>query len=450
MTRFRSIGTETNAGAEIQSIGMDASRIPEAPPLLGCIADDFTGATDLSGTLVKNGVRTVQMMGVPQSPPPRGIDAIVVALKSRSIAREEAVALSLDALAWLRSAGCRQFLFKYCSTFDSTEQGNIGPVAEALMDKLGTDFTIFCPSFPANGRTVFQGHLFVGRSLLSESGMENHPLNPMLDSSLVRLLQRQTKRTVGLIDYSTVRLGCTGIRNAFAQLQRDGVQMAIADAVCDQDLREIGLAAGEIPLVTGGSGIAIGLAARLRQDGMLLSSPERDPLPKVAGLSAVISGSCSQATQRQVAIMRDHAPSFQIDPLSLASGVDQVDQAMRWASERLQQGPVLVYATTDAAAVKNAQTLLGAKRAGALIEKALADLAVKLVDAGVRRLIVAGGETAGAVLEALGVRGLRIGPEIDPGVPWTFALGERTMALALKSGNFGTPDFFLKAWSMLP
>jgi uncharacterized protein YgbK (DUF1537 family) len=418
--------------------------------LLGCIADDFTGATDLAGMLVKHGMRTVQTIGLPRQAPPAGVEAVVVALKTRSIPAQEAVDASIAALRWLRQSGCDRFLFKYCSTFDSTDRGNIGPVAEALMDELATGFTIACPAFPANGRAIFRGRLFVGDDLLEESGMRHHPLNPMTDSNLVRVLQRQTGRKVGLIRYEDVRCGAEEIERAFRRAEGEGVQMAIVDAVVDDDLTQIGLACGGMPLTTGGSALAIGLSASFRARGLLAVNSEADALPRIEGLSAVISGSCSTATQRQVATMQAQAPVFRVDPRRVAAGTDVVGEACEWASGRLDQGPVLISSTQDAGSVEGVQNELGVGPAGELVESTLASIARRLVDLGVRRLIVAGGETAGAVVGALGIESLRIGPEIDPGVPWTVSLGERPMALALKSGNFGSPDFFLKAWSRLP
>jgi len=394
-------------------------------------------------------MRTVQMIGVPRLPAPASSDAIVVALKTRTVPPRDAVEASLRALRWLRDAGCRQFFFKYCSTFDSSDRGNIGPVAEALMDALETDFTIACPAFPANGRAVFRGYLFVGDVLLHESGMRHHPLTPMTDSNLVRVLQRQSTRRVGLVGFESVRGGEEEIRRAFANARSGGVGIAIVDAASDSDLMAIGAAYRDLPLLTGGSGIAMGLPANFRSQGLLARDQPAGRLPRVEGPEAVVSGSCSPATERQVAHMRDFAPAFQIDPLRAASGADVVAEAVDWASGRLRSGPVLIYATADASAVKKVQDELGAERAGALVESTLAAIACRLVDAGVRRLIVAGGETAGAVAGALRGEGLRIGDEIDPGVPWTVSLGERPLALALKSGNFGTDDFFLKAWSRL-
>ena len=422
-------------------------------PILGCVADDFTGATDLAGMLVKYGMRTVQLIGVPQSATPPDVDAIVVALKSRSTPVAQAVEESLAALRWLQAAGCRQFYFKYCSTFDSTPCGNIGPVTEALMDALGTDFTVVCPAFPANKRTIYQGYLFVGNVLLNESGMQNHPLTPMADANLQRVLQAQVKRKVGIVDYAVVSEGAEAIREEFRRLRRDGCGFAIVDVLFDKDLDALGTACSDLPLVTAGSGLAVGLPDNFRRQGLLDREVVADALPASGGLRAVIAGSCSVATQRQVALMREQNPSFCVDPLRLAKGSNVVEDALKFAHEHIEQGPVLIYATDTPDHVKSVQQELGAGKVGELVERALAAIAVGLVEMGIGQLIVAGGETSGAVVKALGISGLRIGPEIDPGVPWTTVLGKNggkpPLALALKSGNFGTPDFFLKAWGYL-
>jgi uncharacterized protein YgbK (DUF1537 family) len=418
--------------------------------LLGCIADDFTGGTDLAGMLVNHGMRTVQMIGVPEGPPPEDVDAIVVALKSRTAPREDAVAQSLAVLKWLQEAGCRQFYFKYCSTFDSTDRGNIGPVTDALMTALNTNFTIACPAFPENKRTIFKGYLFAGDVLLNESGMQNHPLTPMTDPNLVRVLQRQTWRKVGLVSYETVAAGPDAIRARFASLRDEAVQIAIVDATSNDDLVRIGAACADLPLVTAGSGIGLGLPPNFRRLGLLHDRTDAQTLPKVDGLRAVISGSCSLASQGQVATMiRAGYPAFTIDPLRLAAGEDLASAALAWSAPLLSAGPVLIYATAASADVKAVQEQLGVERAGQLVEHTLAVIAQGLVKLGVRQMLVAGGETSGAVVNALGAKGLRIGPQIDPGVPWTATIGDIPLALALKSGNFGKPDFFLKAWERL-
>jgi 3-dehydrotetronate 4-kinase len=422
--------------------------------LLGAIADDFTGATDLCNTLVRRGMRSVQLIGVPA--PDAGVpdaEAVVVALKTRTAPPEEAIEQSLAALAWLRRAGARQVLFKYCSTFDSTDAGNIGPVAEALLDALGGDFTLFCPAFPEAGRTIFKGYLFVGDVLLSESGMRDHPLTPMRDPSLVRVLQRQSRGKVGLVPHYDVARGAEAIGDAFATLRQAEFRHAVVDAIEDRNLEAIGEAAADFPLITGGSGIALGLPENFRRQGLLGDGGAADALPAVAGAAAVLSGSCSVATLGQVAYMRERAPVFTIDPLAAAEGHDVAAEALTWATPRLDEEPVLISATASPDQVGEVQRRLGRDEAGALVEGIMADVARGLVARGVRRLVVAGGETAGAVVQALGVTGLRIGRQIDPGVPWTASLptsrSEPVLALALKSGNFGAPDFFLRAFHVL-
>jgi uncharacterized protein YgbK (DUF1537 family) len=425
--------------------------------LLGCIADDFTGGTDLAGMLARAGMRSVQMIGVPRADAASRLaldaDAVVIALKSRTAAPREAIDASLAALAWLRAQGCRQFYFKYCSTFDSTPRGNIGPVTEALLAALASDFTIACPAFPANARTIYKGHLFVGDALLSESGMRDHPLTPMTDANLVRVLQQQVGRKVGLVEAATVARGAEAVRARFAALRADGVGIAVVDALADADLLAIGAACADLPLVTAGSGIALGLPQNFRAQGLLRADASAEALPPTGGSRAVIAGSCSVATRGQVAAMRAVHPAFSVDPLALARGEDVVAAALAWARPLLTESPVLIYATAAPEAVRAAQARIGAQRAGSLVEDALARIAQGLVAHGVGQMIVAGGETAGAVVKALGVDGLRIGPQIDPGVPWTTTLradpAGKPLALALKSGNFGTPDFFLKAWDFL-
>ncbi len=415
--------------------------------LLGCIADDFTGATDLANNLVRAGMRTVQTIGVPNGPVDADVQAVVVALKSRTIAPSEAVAQSLQALQWLRAQGAQQIYFKYCSTFDSTAQGNIGPVTEALMDALGCDFTIATPAFPDNKRSVFKGYLFVGDVLLNESGMQNHPLTPMADANLVRVMQAQTRRSVGLVDYSVVSRSAQAVAQRFAELKALGIGVAIVDAVTNDDLMHLGPALKDLPLVTAGSGVAIGLP----QNFGVQPSLQASLLPPAAGLQAVLSGSCSLATNRQVAaFIASGRPALAIEPMQIAAGIDVVAHALAWAGAHLADGPVLVYSTADTGAVKSVQAQLGVEQAGAMVERAIAAIARGLVKGGVRQLVVAGGETSGACVQALDITQMQIGPQIDPGVPWCHA---RTptggVHITLKSGNFGTDDFFTKAFGML-
>jgi uncharacterized protein YgbK (DUF1537 family) len=413
--------------------------------ILGVIADDFTGATDVASMLVRAGMHTVQVLGVPDGGLPEA-DAVVVALKTRTIAAPDAVEQSLEALRALQAAGARQIYFKYCSTFDSTPEGNIGPVAEALMAALATSFTIACPAFPENGRTVFRGYLFVGDELLSESGMRHHPLTPMTDANLVRVLQAQTRGKVGLLRYDALR---EDAGRRIAALQGEGVAIAVADALSNSDLLALAEACAELPLVTAGSGVALGLPPAYQRRGWFEPSASAAQLAKVAGPAAIVSGSCSEATNAQVARwLASGRPAIALDPIALHHGEQSVEQLLEQALAELASAPVLVYATSGPERVQAIQQALGVAAAGALVEVALAAIAAGLVRAGVRRLVVAGGETSGAVVQALGVQQLRIGPPICPGVPWTQArlpAGGDALLLALKSGNFGGPDFFAQA-----
>lgn len=419
--------------------------------LLGCIADDVTGATDLAATLVAGGMRTVQVFGVPTTPLP-DVDAVVVALKSRTAPVADAVRDSRAALRALQAAGARQILLKYCSTFDSTDAGNIGPVADALIGDLNCGFALACPAFPDNGRTVFQGHLFVGAALLSESGMEHHPLTPMRDANLVRVLSRQTDGTVGSVPFAVVDRGAAAIRDAITRLRESGRRYAIVDALTDVHLRAIGAAAAGHALITGGSGIALGLPDNFRAAGLLGDGAGADALPDTPGATAILSGSCSRATLSQVATAEASGmPTLRLDPLATPDTDDMVSGARAWLASRLGQGPVLVSASATPEKVAALQALLGPAGAATLVEDTLSAVAKHMVEAGVRRLIVAGGETSGAVVARLGISRLRIGRSIAPGVPWTYAEGDGpALTLALKSGNFGGTSFFADALSMLP
>ena len=419
--------------------------------LLGCIADDFTGATDLASMLVRGGMRTVQLIGVPGATDPvPDADAVVVALKSRTAPVRQAVAESLAAMHWLRANGCRQFFFKYCSTFDSTEEGNIGPVADALLAALDGGFALACPAFPANARSVYQGHLFVGSVLLNESGMENHPLTPMKDANLVRVLSRQTEGTVGLVPFATVDQGAAAIRKMMTQLKEQGRRYAIVDAVSDDHLFAIGEAAAGHALITGGSGVAMGLPENFRQAGLLTTKGDPGALPAIAGHAAVLAGSCSRATLFQIGKARTHVPTLELDALATPDADALAAQALAWIDGKLGDVPVVIAASSSPDKVAKLQERMGREAAGEMIERAIATIAEGLVANGVRRLVVAGGETSGAVVSRLGIQSLRIGPEIDPGVPWTYAEGTGTpLLLALKSGNFGAPDFFLKSFQTL-
>ena len=429
---------------------------------LGCIADDFTGATDLANNLVRAGMRVVQTIGVPDDAARIDADAVVVALKSRTAAPEVAVAQSLAACRWLKANGATQIYFKVCSTFDSTPRGNIGPVLEALMDELNCRFTIATPAFPDNGRTVFKGHLFVGDALLSDSGMRLHPLTPMNDANLVRVLQAQlattappgkSPRRVGLVDHRATGASAAAIGKRFEALQADGVSIAIADAVDNDDLLRLGAAVKDLPLVCAGSGLAIGLPRNFD----IAPSGDASSLPSVRGFCAVLSGSCSEATNAQVAhFKRAGGAAWHIDPVELPTDqeADLVEGIARWAEAEWSSAParpVLVYSTAPPQAVAAAQARAGARDVGARLEALLADIAKALVERGARRMVIAGGETSGACVQALGIQRLRIGAQIDPGVPWCHAepaLASDGMHLALKSGNFGAIDFFDRAFAV--
>jgi uncharacterized protein YgbK (DUF1537 family) len=410
--------------------------------LLGCIADDFTGASDLANSLAKEGMRTVQFVGTPRGPVDAPCDAGVIALKTRSIEPAEAVRQSMAALDWLRRQGCRQFLFKYCSTFDSTPQGNIGPVAEALMDALNAPAAVVCPAFPATGRTLFMGHLFVKDRLLNESGMQDHPLTPMTDADIPRWLRRQTKGDVGLVPYQTVMQGPVAIRDAIANEAAAGRRLVVVDAISEKDLRVIGAAIRDHPLVTGGSGIALGLPQNFREQALLSSAKESfSPAP---GPGVILSGSCSSATRAQVAShLRSH-PGFKVDADSLITGRVSVADALTFIKERLNDMP-MIYSTADPDTIAATQSLHGREVASRAVEEFFAEMARQMVAVGVTRIVVGGGETAGSVVTALGISHFNIGEEIDPGVPALEAKGVAPLRLALKSGNFGGTDFYARA-----
>jgi 3-dehydrotetronate 4-kinase len=427
-------------------------------PILGCIADDLTGATDLCNNLVRAGMRVVLTVDVPQSAAALPADAVVVALKSRTNPAGEAVAQSLTACRWLRRLGVRQIYFKICSTFDSTPQGNIGPVIEALMDELDCDFSAVVPSFPDNERTVYRGHLFVGDVLLSESGMRSHPLTPMTDANLVRFLAKQLcgekQHKVGLIDYRSVGRSADAIRDRVFSLRSNGISVAIADSISNEDLERLAAVLCDDTFVTAGSGLAIGLPAQWG----IKPSVDSARLPAAAGRKAVVSGSCSVATNAQVEhFIQAGGSAHSLDPMELArNGGEQIERVVAWADALWDHDPtriLLVYSTAQPATLKMAHEQLGVERSGQLVERALSQIAHALVKRGVGQLVVAGGETAGVCIRALGVEQVQIGPQIDPGVPWCFGSSPHApqagMHLALKSGNFGGNDFFTRAFRML-
>ncbi len=411
--------------------------------LLGCIGDDFTGSSDLANTLAKEGLNVVQYTGIPDGPASDDVEAGVISLKSRSIDPAQAVRLSLQALRWLQAQGCVQFFFKYCSTFDSTKEGNIGPVAEALAKALGAEKVIVCPAFPGTNRSVYQGHLFVNDVLLNKSGMENHPITPMTDPDIRRWLTHQTALDVGHVAADIVLRGRDAILTALDNEAEAGKRLIVVDALRDADLREIGAAADGLPLVTGASGVALGLPANFHRKGLANQSPT--PWTGQRGSCVILSGSCSIATRGQLEKhQRDH-PGYEISVTEVMSGALVPEAVVDWAM-KADSLPV-IYSSADPGAVKQIQKKFGREKSAEALERFFSDTARLLVSAGVERLIVAGGETSGAVVEGLAVEQFEIGPEIDPGVPALRAGSD--LVVALKSGNFGTVDFFEKAAKLL-
>jgi 3-dehydrotetronate 4-kinase len=417
-----------------------------APLMLGAIADDVTGGTDLGSVLRRAGLSVIQTLGVPQTSLP-AVDAVVISLKTRTAPVAEAIEHSLAAANCLRSHRATQLYFKYCSTFDSTDKGNIGPVIDALLDRLGTSFTIACPAYPALIRTTYAAHLFVHGELLSESSMRHHPLTPMTDSNLIRVLSRQSRGPVGAVALETVEAGAAAVRGRFDDLNRSGTRVAIVDAVFDRHLDVIGEAALDLPLVTGGAALGGALArAHVRAHPQSLGGVgEAAAWSRPDERVAILSGSCSSATQAQVHALAGAVPARAVDPLSLAGRADEVAGLTEWARERARQGPVLLYSTSRSEQVADVQARLGRGASAALVESAFSRIAETLARDGVRTFVIAGGETSGAVLNALGIRTLEFGDDIEPGVPWTRSLEPPGFTLALKSGNFGGPEFFLNA-----
>ncbi len=418
---------------------------------LGVIADDYTGASDLANTLTRNGLRTVQTIGVPPLELPIGDeDAVVISLKIRSVLAAEAVSAAERAETWLRERGARHVLYKICSTFDSTDRGNIGPVMDALRARADAGIVLVTPAFPQTRRTVYLGHLFVGNQLLSDSPLKDHPLNPMHDANLVAVLARQSRHRVGLVDLATVAGGVSAVRLRLAALEAEGCGAAMIDAVFDRDLETIGSVALDAAVSIGASGLGLGLARALST----ASRPAAEPRAAsnlgvpVGGLCAIVAGSCSQATLEQLAVAERTMPVLRLDPDGLMAGADEVTAAIAWASERIGRGPVAIAASAPPATVARLQARYGREASGLAIEAATSTIAAELVSRGVRRLVVAGGETSGATVDRLGIAAFQVGPEISPGVPVLRAIGT-DMLVALKSGNFGGSDFFVRALAIM-
>jgi uncharacterized protein YgbK (DUF1537 family) len=421
---------------------------------LGCIADDYTGASDLANTLTRAGLRTVQTIGVPADDfPLPDVDAVVVSLKSRSIAASDAVTRSRAAEKWLRGRGADHVLFKICSTFDSTDAGNIGPVMDALRADSGDTIVLVTPAFPETGRTVYQGNLFVGSVPLNESPLKDHPLNPMHDSNLVRVLARQSKTKIGLVDLAVLARGPDAVRKKLVELAGQNVGAVIVDAVFASDLETIGAVALAHRLSVGASGIGLGLARALVASGRTKSQATSGAIADtpIGGPAACLAGSCSQATLLQVANAEQVMPVLHLDPEQIIAGNGEARRALAWATDRLREGPVLIASSSTPEEVAALQSRHGRDATGHAIEQAMADIAEGLVSAGVRRLVVAGGETSGAAVDRLGIPGFLVGAEIAAGVPVLRAVGAKAgdMLLALKSGNFGGPEFFADALKLM-
>ncbi|MGO7226217.1 3-oxo-tetronate kinase [Rhizobium ruizarguesonis] len=421
---------------------------------LGSIADDYTGASDLANTLTKNGLRTVQTVGIPDpSLALPNVDAVVVSLKIRSVPASDAVTAAASAERWLRQRGAGHVLYKICSTFDSTDAGNIGPVTEALSEAAGGGGVLVTPAFPETGRTVYLGHLFVGGQPLNESPLKDHPLNPMHDANLVRVLTRQSRNVVGLIDLTTIAAGPGAVKARLDSFRTAGITAVIADAIFERDLETLGEVALETPVSTGASGLGLGLARALVRSGRISSggATTADAIRPVGGLSAIVAGSCSKATLRQLDIAERSMPVLRLDPERLLAGPDEIAAAISWAGDRISAGPVVIAASAAPETVSRLQSLYGREASGHAIETATSIITAELVERGVRRLVVAGGETSGAAVDRLAIPAFLIGPEIAPGVPVLRTVGnaQGDMLLALKSGNFGGDDFFTAALAMM-
>ncbi|MBY2988959.1 3-oxo-tetronate kinase [Rhizobium leguminosarum] len=421
---------------------------------LGSIADDYTGASDLANTLTKNGLRTVQTVGIPDpSLALPDVDAVVVSLKIRSVPASDAVTAAASAERWLRQRGAGHVLYKICSTFDSTDAGNIGPVTEALSEAAGGGVVLVTPAFPETGRTVYLGHLFVGGQPLNESPLKDHPLNPMHDANLVRVLTRQSRNAVGLVDLTTIGAGPGAVKARLDDLRMAGCTAVIADAIFERDLETLGEVALETPVSTGASGLGLGLARALVRSGRISSgaATTADAIRPVGGLSAIVAGSCSKATLRQLDIAERSMPVLRLNPERLLAGPDEIAAAITWAGDRISAGPVVIAASAAPETVSRLQSLHGREASGHAIETATSIITAELVERGVRRLVVAGGETSGAAVDRLAIPAFLIGPEIAPGVPVLRTVGnaQGDMLLALKSGNFGGEDFFTAALAMM-
>lgn len=420
-------------------------------PLLGCIADDATGATDLALMLTRGGMHTEQIIGVPDKDTTiSNADAIVIALKTRTCSIEQAIYESITSANWLKKNNYQKIFFKYCSTFDSTKNGNIGPVADALLKFTDSKMAIICPAFPKNGRTIKNGILYIEGVPLSETIMRHHPLTPMTNSNLVELMTQQTIHKVGLISYKTVKKGPKMIQESLEKLEMENHKYAVIDALDDLELQYIGKACANHALITGGSGVALGIPDYFKRKGLLKIKDQTQP-PSINGKSAVLAGSCSKVTLSQLSYVKAQTnwPHYLIDLENIEMTEKVIDQTLNWISHQNHENPLVIYSSSIPNTVQRLQKKIGPKILGELIEKVISKIALSLVQRGFRKLILAGGETSGAVINSLNIKSLTIGQEIDPGIPWTNSNNAPKLALALKSGNFGKENFFVKAFKLL-
>lgn len=410
---------------------------------LGVIADDFTGATDIASFMVRAGWKVVLFNGVPDGGfNQESADAIVIALKSRSITTKAAVEQALAASAWLRSQGCQRQLFKYCSTFDSTAEGNIGPVTDALMAFLGASMTLICPAVPDNGRTILQGHLFVKGQLLNQSGMEQHPVTPMKESSLKKLMEAQSTGHCEVITLDTIKNHADDIPAALARLAEQKIKYVICDVLDNHDLLTVARETIHFPLITGAAGIGYAIAAldtrHQPADAHVLAISKE-------GASIVLSGSCSSMTNQQVNFYQQRASSLALDVEKIINDAAYLQRVTEWALGHAGESLApMIYATQPPEIIREIQKRYGAEYVSEKIEAFFAALSQNLSQRGFNKFIVAGGETSGAVSQGLNIRGMVIGHAVAPGVPWTQVLNEEKWVI-LKSGNFGDAEFFLKA-----
>ncbi|PHM35743.1 3-oxo-tetronate kinase [Xenorhabdus innexi] len=411
---------------------------------LGVIADDFTGATDIASLMVQNGWQVALLLSIPDDSTfiPHDVDAIIISLKSRSCPVDESIEQSLKACRWLRQkANCSRLFFKYCSTFDSTIKGNIGPVTDVLMDELQIDLCLICPALPINGRTVVYGYLFVNGQLLNESDMQYHPINPMKDSNLLRLMEQQSRGTAGLVDINCVRQGELSIRDRLCQLRCKGIRYAVVDTLLMDDLLLVAQAAHDMTLITGGSGLGGAIARYCSGGNSEKTSIKKLPLPRNRRM-VILSGSCSVMTYRQVLEYKKIASTMELDIDKCINNPDYIHLLVDWIIQQPMKGLApMLYTTRPPGVLKLTHNQYESFQVSKIIEQLFAQIANELRQKDFNTFIITGGETSGKVVQSLGINQVGIGAIIAHGVPWVYDL-QSDCWLALKSGNFGEVDFF--------